>query len=168
MGSSARRLSTQIMKESSLAILLLSLGCLLSIAPVQGRATCPVCPVCSAGDDAAEEGDAEGDGGDGDEGGDKDGGEEGGEGDEDGGAKDAKKEKEGCEIEEKTDYLGHDMKGSPHKAESQEACAKLTASKKGGLFWTYRDSDKKCWIKTSKKGKKANKKLVSGNRECGV
>merc|ERR1711974_152552 len=127
MGSSARRLSTQIMKESSLAILLLSLGCLLSIAPVQGKATCPVCPVCSAGDDAAEEGDAEDDG------------EEGGEGDEDGGAKDAKKEKEGCEIEEKTDYLGHDMKGSPHKAESQEACAKLTASKKGGLFWTYRD-----------------------------
>ena len=74
----------------------------------------------------------------------------------------------GCEIEEKTDYLGHDMKGSPHKAESQEACAKLTASKKGALFWTYRDSDKKCWIKTSKKGKKANKTLVSGNRECGL
>merc|ERR1711974_380569 len=38
--SCARHLSTQIMKESSLAILLLSLGCLLSIAPVQGKATC--------------------------------------------------------------------------------------------------------------------------------
>merc|ERR1711974_406841 len=109
--SCARHLSTQIMKESSLAILLLSLGCLLSIAPVQGKATCPVCPVCPAGDDAAEEGEDE-EGGDGDKDDGKDG-EEGGEGDEDGGKKGAKKEKEGCEIEEKTDYLGHDMKGSP-------------------------------------------------------
>ena len=42
------------MNFSSLAILLLSLGCLLSIAPVQGSP-------CLNNDDAAEEGDAEGD-----------------------------------------------------------------------------------------------------------
>ena len=59
------------------------------------------------------------------------------------------------------------MAGSPHKVENQEACAKLTASKEGALFWTYRDSDKKCWIKTSKKGKTPLKTVVSGNRECG-
>merc|ERR1711974_287095 len=102
--SCARHLSTQIMKESSLAILLLSLGCLLSIAPVQG-------------DDAAEEGDAEGDAAGGEE---KKEDEEGGDGDKDDG-KDGeegekgtrmvvkrvqRKKKEGCEIEEKTDYLG--------------------------------------------------------------
>ena len=74
----------------------------------------------------------------------------------------------GCEIDEETDYLGHDMKGSPHNVENEDACAHLTATKKDALFWTYRDSDKKCWIKTSKKGKKANKNLVSGNRECGL
>ena len=75
----------------------------------------------------------------------------------------------GCQIDEKTDYLGHDIKGLVGiKVENQEACAKRTALTKGALFWTYRDSDKKCWIKTSKKGKKANKTLVSGNRECGL
>ena len=42
------------MNFSSLAILLLSLGCLLSIAPVRGSP-------CLNNDDAAEEGDAEGD-----------------------------------------------------------------------------------------------------------
>merc|ERR1712179_787345 len=48
------------MMERSLAILILSLGCFLSILPVQGGPTCPVCPVC--GDSPAEdEGDAEGD-----------------------------------------------------------------------------------------------------------
>ena len=41
------------MNFSSLAILLISLGCLLSIAPVQGSP-------CLNDDDAAEKGDAEG------------------------------------------------------------------------------------------------------------
>jgi len=94
-------------------------------------------------------------------------GEEGGEGEE-GGDEDAKEANEGCEIEEEIDYRAHNMAGSPHKVENQEACAKLTASKEGALFWTYRDSDKKCWIKTSKKGKTPLKTVVSGNRECGL
>ena len=51
------------MNFSSLAIMLLSLGCLLSSAPhVQGKATCPACP-CLEEADGEEGGDGE-DGGD--------------------------------------------------------------------------------------------------------
>ena len=63
------------MNFSSLAIMLLSLGCLLSSAPhVQGKATCPACPCLEEAD-----------------------GEEGGDG-EDGGDEDAKEAKEGEDI----------------------------------------------------------------------
>ena len=72
----------------------------------------------------------------------------------------------GCVIDEETDYLGHDIEGGK-KVKNQQACATLTGTKEGGLFWTYRASDKKCWIKTSKKGKMAQAGLVSGNIECG-
>ena len=72
----------------------------------------------------------------------------------------------GCVIDEDTDYLGNDI-GKWTKVENQQACAALTGTKEGGLFWTYRDSDKKCWIKTSKKGEKEQTGLVSGNIECG-
>ena len=76
-------------------------------------------------------------------------------------------------IDKDTDYLGHNIKEleklrKPYKVKNQAACAKLTSEKEGALFWTYRDSDKKCWIKTSKKGKKAHKGLVSGNMKCGL
>merc|ERR1712212_240175 len=123
------------MKESSLAILLLSLGCLLSIAPVLGKP-------------AEEEADGEEE-------------EEGGDG-----------EEEGCVTDEDTDYLGHDIpeimeRMEPYKVENQQACATLTGEKEGASFWTYRDSDKKCWLKSSKAGKKEHAGLVSGNIECG-
>ena len=73
-------------------------------------------------------------------------------------------------IEEKTDYFGNDIKQGATKykvVENQEACAKLAAANEKALFWTYRPSDKKCWIKTSKAGKRALKTFVSGNKECG-
>ena len=71
----------------------------------------------------------------------------------------------GCVIDEETDYLGHDIEGGK-KVKNQQACATLTGTIVGGLFWTYRTSDKKCWIKTSKKGKKAHAGLVSGSIGC--
>merc|ERR1712168_1710580 len=116
------------MKESSLAVLLLSLGCLLSIAPVLGKPA-----------DGEEEGDEDAE---------------------------EEEEEEGCVIEEETQYLGHDIQKSV-KVENQQACADLTATKEGALFWTYRTSDKKCFIKSSKKGKKEHTGRVSGNKECG-
>ena len=79
----------------------------------------------------------------------------------------------GCVIDEETDYLGHDIDelkkaGKPFTVKNQQACATMTGTKEGALFWTYRASDKKCWIKTSKKGKKPHKGLVSGSIGCAV
>ena len=73
----------------------------------------------------------------------------------------------GCVIEEKTDYNGHDIK-MIKKVENHEVCAKLAAANEKAKFWTYQAASKKCWIKTSKKGKRPNKTVVSGNQECGV
>ena len=70
-------------------------------------------------------------------------------------------------IEEKTDYFGNDIKMT-RKVENQEACAKLAAANEKALFWTYRPSTKKCWLKTSKAGKHTRKAFVSGNKECGL
>ena len=72
-------------------------------------------------------------------------------------------------IEEKTIYLGHDIKGEGNvKVKNQQACATLAATKEGALFWTYRPSDKKCFLKTSKKGKRAAAGRVSGSVGCAV
>ena len=68
-------------------------------------------------------------------------------------------------IEEKTGYQGNDIK-IEEDLEDQKACAKLTNEK--AKFWTYNPSNKKCFIKTSKAGKKPSKTSVSGNRECGL
>ena len=70
-------------------------------------------------------------------------------------------------IEEETMYFGHDIQKGV-KVKNQQACANLTATKEGALFWTYRASDKKCFLKTSKKGKKALAGRVSGNVGCAV
>ena len=73
----------------------------------------------------------------------------------------------GCVIEEKIDYNAHDIK-MIKKVENQEACAKLAAANEKAKFWTYQAASKNCFIKTSKKGKRPNKTVVSGNQECGV
>ena len=78
----------------------------------------------------------------------------------------------GCVIEEKTGYAGNDIKqgDKPFKedVEDQKACANLAAANKKAKFWTYKTSNKRCFLKTSKAGKKPLKARVSGNRECGL
>ena len=76
-------------------------------------------------------------------------------------------------IEKETDYHGNDIEELqklqiPYGVKNQQACAELTATKEGALFWTYRAKDKKCFIKTSKKGKKTLAGRVSGNVGCAV
>ena len=72
-------------------------------------------------------------------------------------------------IEEETLYNGHDIKGEGNvKVKNQQACATLAGTKEGARFWTYRPKDKKCFIKTSKKGKKAFAGRVSGSVGCAV
>ena len=53
--------------------------------------------------------------------------------------------------------------------ESKEACARLSLSKDDALFWTFRKNQGKCYLKSSKSGKrKEDTDAVSGNKECGV
>ena len=70
-------------------------------------------------------------------------------------------------IEEKTGYQGNDIK-IEENVDDQKACAKLAAANKKAKFWTYKTSNKRCFLKTSKAGKKPLKARVSGNRECGL
>ena len=78
----------------------------------------------------------------------------------------------GCIIEEKTNYYGNGIEiGNGQtkfvEVENQEACARLSFSTDGSLFWTYNPTTLRCWVKTSKSGSAAAPESVSGNRECG-
>ena len=72
----------------------------------------------------------------------------------------------GCIIEKNIDYRANN-KGAMAKVENQEACAKLSFSREGALFWTFQPSTKLCWPKTNKAGRMAMENVVSGNIECG-
>ena len=72
----------------------------------------------------------------------------------------------GCLIEKNIDYRGNGM-GSHAKVENQDACVKLSKSRKGALFWTYQDSTKRCFPKVNKNGRMFMAGVVSGNNECG-
>ena len=69
-------------------------------------------------------------------------------------------------IEQNIDYRANNI-GAKAKVENQEACAKLSLSRDGALYWTYQPSTKLCWPKTSKAGRIAMENVVSGNNECG-
>ena len=64
-------------------------------------------------------------------------------------------------------YFGHDIQKGV-KVKDQQACVTLAATKEGALFWTFRAWDKKCFLKTSKKGKRAAAGRVSGSVGCAV
>ena len=71
----------------------------------------------------------------------------------------------GCLIEEKIDYRGNDLRRFTN-VPSKEECAKKAAAVKDAKFWTYSPKHKKCFSKTSMKGRRANPDSVSGNVEC--
>ena len=73
----------------------------------------------------------------------------------------------GCKIFKNIDYYGNNISGFPQKAETQKDCANLAASTEGALFWSYRASDKLCWVKNSDSGRREQEGVVSGNIECG-
>ena len=78
---------------------------------------------------------------------------------------------QGCLIEDRIDY--HDVKNSRHqdikvkRTANQQACADLSATTVGGLFWTWNKKNKNCIVKSSDSGKKTLGHAVSGNRACG-
>ena len=78
-----------------------------------------------------------------------------------------------CVVEENTDYSGFDIDiggtgpwGST-VVNDQDACAQLSFSTAGSLFWTYKPSENLCWVKSGKSATQATQGIVSGNRECG-
>ena len=78
-----------------------------------------------------------------------------------------------CVVEENTDYSGFDIDiggtgpwGST-VVNDQDACAQLSFSTAGSLFWTYNPSENLCWVKSGKSATQATQGIVSGNRECG-
>ena len=57
---------------------------------------------------------------------------------------------------------------------TKEDCADLAASLLSptsntarGSHWTYKASEKRCWVKNTNNGKTPDPALVSGNKECG-
>ena len=78
-----------------------------------------------------------------------------------------------CVVEENTDYSGFDINiggtgpGGSTVVNDQEACAQLSFSTAGSLFWTYKPSENLCWVKSGKSVTQATQGIVSGNKECG-
>merc|ERR1711909_55125 len=140
----------KIMRGSTVAILLLGLGCFLLIDPVRGS------PIEvgeeDEGDDKLPEDD---DGGEEDE-------EKDDEEDED---EDVINEKLGCVIEEGMDYKDKPIKSET--TEDEEECADLSATTPEGLFWTWNKKNKKCFVKKAKGKQVKVDHAVGGNRECG-
>ena len=73
----------------------------------------------------------------------------------------------GCIIYKDTDYYGNNISGFPQKVETEKDCANFAASTDGALFWSYRASDKLCWVKNSDSGRREHEGVMSGNIECG-
>ena len=51
---------------------------------------------------------------------------------------------------------------------TKEGCATLAASlTPRGPYWTYKASEKRCWVKNTNSGRATDSGVVSGNMECG-
>ena len=72
----------------------------------------------------------------------------------------------GCINEENFVWRGKNL--AREKVENQDACAELSFSTEGALFWSYQPSTQLCWAKQSNfnAGKIAIRGVVSGNNEC--
>ena len=71
-------------------------------------------------------------------------------------------------MEENVAMPGNDIvKNAPvQNIETKEDCCNTCKNRKGCTFFTYRKNKKKCWLKNSDAGRKADKKAVSGSVDC--
>ena len=77
----------------------------------------------------------------------------------------------GCIQEIDIEYsLGGDNDIAEQQGLTQQECAELAAATDGGLFWTYKSYQNRCYVKKTNGGRKFElyAGLVSGNKECGV
>ena len=72
-----------------------------------------------------------------------------------------------CIEEDGIDYNGHDIPGERKTTANSQECADFAASITGGLYWTFKKSDGKCYVKSSNSGRHPQGHAVSGNRMCG-
>merc|ERR1712025_1211270 len=72
----------------------------------------------------------------------------------------------GCIIEEGIDYKDEPIKSKKEK--SQQDCANLSSSTPEGVFWTWNKNNKNCFVKKAKGKLVKVDHAVSGNRKCGV
>ena len=73
----------------------------------------------------------------------------------------------GCE-ESKIDYTGHDISNSVESLGNWRICSNICRSTSTCLYWTWQKTQKHCYLKLSKDGRKSNDKDVSGGRNCGL
>ena len=77
----------------------------------------------------------------------------------------------GCIQENDIEYsLGAENDIAEVQGLTQQGCAELAAATTGGLFWTYKSYQNRCYVKKTNGGRRYQlyAGLVSGNRECGV
>ena len=65
-------------------------------------------------------------------------------------------------------YPGFEEEIRMETVKNQDECANICAATKGGLFWTYQDEIKRCFVKTAVSEKVSDNQFVSGNRACGL
>ena len=77
----------------------------------------------------------------------------------------------GCILEEGMDYrvgAGGVIKEWQSSDLTKEDCATLADSHTPrGSYWTYKASEKGCWLKNNNTGRTPDSGVVSGNRACG-
>jgi len=72
---------------------------------------------------------------------------------------------EGCNIEDKIDYYGHDIKNKT--TQNYQECADFSVSISEGLFWTWNKETNMCHVKNKNEGKQQRCAAISGNKKCG-
>ena len=71
-------------------------------------------------------------------------------------------------MEQEIGYRGNDLKPSKtKKTANKQECSDYCAATPGCLFWTWQTRTKKCYLKSSKAGRRKARNAVSGNSECG-
>ena len=68
-------------------------------------------------------------------------------------------------MEDKVDFIGYDLE-EKKDVKTKEDCCNVCARKEGCTFFSYKQHQEKCWLKTSDAGRKANDEAVSGSVDC--
>ena len=68
-------------------------------------------------------------------------------------------------MEEDIDYSGNDVHDIPG-VETWRECSEHCVNHTGCEYWTHKEFDKDCFLKSSDSGRKSESHAVSGRKEC--